>query len=145
MNGLPRDKIAKISPLLDNIVLQNDKILLWRQRQKALLNDGNNSSDDLGIGDVIIKRYEQVQQKCAEEVAKIDNRGTVRARMLLNASHILLDPNVPETIRNLTVNRMIIIGLISVYCLRSKDQTRLITKMLGKLPTTGHDYSRFEW
>ena len=80
---MPRNKIEEVEPLLDRIILQNDKILLGQQRRNALLNDGTGSKDDMGISRVI-RRLEGVQQDCAKEVARIDYRGTVRARMLYN-------------------------------------------------------------
>ena len=141
---MPRNKIEEVEPLLDRIILQNDKILLWQQRRNALLNDGTGSKDDLGIGD-IIHRIEGVQQNCAEEVAQIDYRGTVRARMLYKYVQTLSTPNLPKDIQDLIRNRMIIMGLLSVYRLKSPAQTKIITGMLGKLPTTGRDYSQFEW
>ena len=140
----PRNKIAEVEPLLDKIILQNDQILLWQQRQKALLNDESGSKDDVGIGK-IIQRCEGVQQDCADRVAEIDYRGTVRARMLFNYVQTLATPHLPKDIQGLIRNRMIIMGLLPVYRLRTPAQTKLITGMLNKLPTSGRDYSRYEW
>ena len=139
-----RNKIEEIEPLLDRIVLKNDQILLWQQRREAVLNDGNKSSDDMEIGN-IIKRLETAQQDCAASVADIDNRGTVRVRMLCDAVRTMADPHVPNDIKRLIKNRVIIMGLIPIYRLKTPKQTKLITDMLGKLPTTGRDYSRFYW
>ena len=140
----PRNKIAEVEPLLDKIVLQNDQILLWQQRQQVVLNDGTNSGDDIGISK-IIQRLEGVQQKCAEEVSRIDYRGTVRARMLYNYVQTLATPHLPKDLQDLIRNRMIIMGLLPVYRLRTPSQTKLITSMLGKLPTSGRDYSQYNW
>jgi len=139
-----RDKISEVEPLLDKIVLQNDQILLWQQRQKAVLSDESGSKDDMGIGK-IIEKCEVVQQKCADQVAEIDYRGTVRARMLCDYVRTLATPHLPKDMQNLIRNRMIIMGLLPVYRLKTHSQTKLIRSMLGKLPTTGRDYSRFEW
>ena len=144
LNIQPRNKIAEVEPLLDKIVMQNDQILLWQQRRNAVLNDVNNNKDDLGISK-IIDRCEGVQQKCAEQVAEIDNRGTVRARMLCDYIRTLSMPHIPEDVKRLAKNRMIVMGLISIYRLHPPKQTKLVSEMLGKLPTTGRDYSRYEW
>ena len=138
------DKVSQIEPLLDKIVFQNDHIALWTQRRNALLNDGNDPSDDLGISGRI-KVCENVQQKYAEEITHIDNRGTVRVRMLCDYMKTLMAPHVTEDIKRLARNRMIIMGLIPIYRLHRPKQTQIITEMLGKLPTSGRDYSMFEW
>ena len=144
MATYPRDKIAEVEPLLDRIVLQNDQILLWQQRRNYILKDGGDKTDDMGIGKMI-QQCEGVQQKYADRVAQIDNRGTVRPRMLCNYIRTLATPHLPENLKRLVKNRIIIMGLIPVYRLRAAKQTKIITDMLGNLPTTGRDYSRFEW
>jgi len=138
------DKISEIEPLLDRIVLQNDHIALWTQRRTALLNDGNDPTDDLGISDRI-KSCEKIQQQYADDITHIDNRGTARVRMLCDYMKTLMAPHVTEDIKRLAKNRMIIMGLLPIYRMRRPKQTQIITEMLGKLPTSGRDYSMFEW
>ncbi|MBR6412757.1 MAG: hypothetical protein IKS41_06340 [Alphaproteobacteria bacterium] len=138
------DKISAVAPILDKIVLQNDQILLWQQRRDYILKDGGDKTDDAGIGNVI-RRCESIQQRYADTVFEIDNRGTARVKMMCDYIRTLGMPHVTEDIKRLLKNRMIIMGLLPVYRLRSPKQTKVITEMLGQLPTTGRDYSRYEW
>ena len=139
-----KDKISTLEPLLDRIVLQNDQILLWQQRLNYVLNDGGDKTDDAGIGRVI-QRCEDIQQKYADRVIEVDNRGTARVKMMCDYIKTLAMPHVTDDIKRLLQNRMIIMGLLPIYRLKTPKQTKIITEMLGKLPTTGRDWSQYEW
>ena len=91
----------------------------------------------------IIKSLEKSQQDSAESISKLDQRGTVRARMLIDYTKFIATPGVTDEMKLLAKNRLMTMGLLSIYRLRAAKQTKIVREMLGALPTTGRDYTVF--
>ena len=135
-------KAKVIMERLDSIILQNDKIDNAQFKKDCLMSDGTGSKDDLGLGDQI-KSLEKGQQETADEIARIDNRGTVRTRMTADCIRSLGQVSRSSEEYDRLKNYLITLALLPVYRLRIKHQSKLIKGMLGFLPMTGRDYSAF--
>ena len=135
-------KAETILNLLDSIILQNDKIENAQFKRNCLLNDGSGSHDDMGLSERI-KEYEQHQQKTADEIARIDKRGTIRARITTDSIRFLSRTTPSDEAHDQIKNYLITLALLAMYRMRVKQQSALINGMLGFLPTTGRDYSVF--
>ena len=134
-------KAAHIVRLLDVIISQNDRIENAQIKKSYLLGEQEHG-DDLGIGKEILK-CEQKQQATADEITRMDNRGTVRVRIMSDFVHLLGQKKSTEQGYDHLKNQLITLALISVYRMRIKGQSAMIGGMLGFLPTTDRDYSAF--
>ena len=131
-----------IVKLLDDIILKNDHIVNDFKKMECIQSDPSFKDEDFGLKKKI-EAFEVMQQEMAEEIAKSDKRGTIRAMIARDYAVFLERDDADRGDQELAAKRLMTLGLINIYRQHLKEQTKVVLKTVKELPTTGRDYSMF--
>lgn len=123
-------KIGDIETCLDDIGLKQVQIAYWERKQHEILNDGSGSSDDMGC-QKRIDALEEEQSKIADSIARIDNRGTARPRMVSMYLKDLCNAKMSPEVMKLMCNRLVLLAALPIYRMRVSNRTNLVKQFVN--------------